>query len=104
MIFAVCVLTESGRFADEHIPYLEGFMLSAEMLLGASLMGMLPLCTQQLVYAAAPASENFSCGFLQVSCMVVAAILSAFGPIIGGVASAASVFALTAFEVLVFFL
>jgi len=104
MIFAVCVLAESGQVgAEQHIPYLDVFMLCAELLLGASLMGMLPLCTQQLVYAATPASENFSCGFLQVICMVVAAILSAFGPIIGGVASAAAVLALTAFEVLVFF-
>lgn len=79
-------------------------MLGAEVLLGASLMGMLPLCTQQLVYAAEPASENFSCGFLQVICMVVAAVLSAYGPVIGGVHSAASVLALTALEVLAFFL
>lgn len=63
-------------------------LVLAELLLGSSLMGMLPFATQQLVYAAEPATENFVTGFLNVVMMLVATLLNYAVPALGGVRSA----------------
>lgn len=96
-VLAVCVTVSSSRGAGTLWS-----MLLSQGCLGASVMGILPFATQQLVYAARPASENFVCGFLQVVSMSIAAVLTFVGPSIGGIPSAATFFALVLLEAFVF--
>lgn len=99
-LLVVCVLTNSMG----HSPVLFAAMVVAEALVGASVMGMLPFVTQELVYLAQPATENFITGFLWVIAMAISTITNyaVAAPSIAGVPGVSLLFAIIAVEVVSF--
>jgi hypothetical protein len=82
---AVLVHRGSGG-APSVFPGAVPVMVATMGLLGATLMGMLPFCLQQAVYAASPASENVVSGLIYLIAMLVAAggtqLVAAIDPLI----------------------
>jgi len=100
LLLVVCILANSMG----HSPVLFAAMVVAEALVGASVMGMLPFVTQELVYLSQPASENFITGFLWVIAMAVSTITNyaVAVPSIAGVPGVSLLFAIIAVEVVSF--
>jgi len=99
-LLLMCIMADS----QGHSPGLYAAMVVAEALVGASVMGMLPFFTQQLVYIAHPASENFITGFLWVIAMIVSTLTNyaVAVPSIAGVPGVCLLFAIVVVEVICF--
>jgi len=98
LLLVVCAITEDSHRS----PVLVAAMIAVQMLLGASVMGILPFATTQLVYTAHPASENCITGLLNVVAMGLSTVLNFVMPAIGGVQSATLIFAIVLAETLFF--
>lgn len=97
-MLALCVLVaDRGRSTQAFAA-----MLVTQALLGASLLGLLPFVTQEVVYAARPATENFVTGLLNVVAFCVPMVLNSLGPAIPALLCARLVFALVLAEALCF--
>jgi len=97
-MLAFCVLVaERGRSMQVFVA-----MLVTQTFLGASLLGLLPFVTQEVVYAAQPATENFVAGFLNVVAFGVPIVLNYLGPAIPALLCARLVFGLVLAEALCF--